>query len=239
MSVSDLRTAVRIAALTLLSTCTRTPDLPDAPDVSRLLSAYQAPGGSVDTSRSAPWLDRATAQLDLIGGGQATVVITQIAASVAVQAEQGSVPGWREGIVPTRVDGIAKLAVRCGVARDETADVVISIVDGKISPLLWGTAQACPLWQTLGATAAYDGRFTMYRYPDNKDLLVRVDGSIAGDGPPVNMDFRLIAGRLETRVTTPSGDVIVRRGGTDVIVRAANGSFRCDPARRSCRRATS
>jgi hypothetical protein len=45
----------------------------------------------------------------------------------------------------------------------------------------------------------------------------------------------VFGGRIETRVATETGDVIASRDGADIVVRAANGTFRCTPKQRSCR----
>jgi hypothetical protein len=240
MSASDRRSAVCLAGLVVLSAsasapaCARAPEPADAPDVSELLSTYAEPRGLVDTSRPASWLVAAEAQVDLLGGGNADVVLTQILDRVTMLIDQASLPSAREGPLPARIDGVAKLEIPCGFTADAIANVEVAIRDGEVSPLLWGTASACPLWQGLGTLASYDGKFVMYRYP-GEDVLVRVDGTIRDSGARVRLDFRRASGRLETRVVTPLGEVIAARDGRDVVARAANGTFRCSRTDRTCR----
>src|SRR6201999_4536925 len=80
MSASDLRDALSLAVVALGSalpiSCAGAPELPDAPDVSRLVASYAEPAGSVETSKPAVWLDAAEAQVDLLGGGNADFFVT-------------------------------------------------------------------------------------------------------------------------------------------------------------------
>jgi hypothetical protein len=233
MSVFDPRSVQALATLALLTTCARAPDRPDTPDVSHELSAYAAPAGTVDTSRPVPWLAAAAARIDMLGGGEADVVIARTLASAFSRLDQASFPTGHEGPLRTRIDGTATFAVSCGQATGEIANVSVAIVDGTISPVIWGTAHSCPFWQANGARTVYDGGFTMYRYP-GADLFVAIAGTMGGGAAPAQVDFRLVGRRLETRFATESGDVIVTRDGADVVVRAANGTFRCDAQQRAC-----
>jgi len=226
--------AVAVASATLPG-CARAPDVPDTPDVSRLLSAYTAPSGTVDSSQPASWVEEGATQVDLLGGGQAHLLLARIAANALKGVDEASLPDGRGEIVRTRVDGVATVVVACGKASNETADVSVEIVDGAVTPLMWGTSHACPLLQGASPRVSYDGRFTMYRYPGT-DVLVRLEGTLSGVEADVAVDFRLSGGRLETRIATPTGDVIVRRDGASVVARAANGTFRCNPAQRECAR---
>ena len=221
-------------ALSLLCTCAQEPDLPEPPDVSNLVSVYAQPPGTVDPSRPLAWLDFAELQVAQLGGGQADVLIARIAASAFRDVDRASLPSGRDQLVPTRIDGIATVEVQCGLAPHERAEVVVAIVDGAASPLMWGSSHACPLWEQLGAREAYDGSFTMVRYPSS-DLLVRIDGKLSGAGSRIALDFKVVGGRLETRVPTPTGDVIVAQAGSELVTRAANGTFRCSTALRTCR----
>lgn len=238
---SDLHGFARLAAVMVLaagtSTCSREDGgAPVPPDVTRLVAAYDEPEGTLDPARPAPWLQTAQAQLEVLGGGKADMVIRRMVARSMDRIERvlDSLPSSHAGLLPSRVDGVLTLNVSCGDASHEKADVSVAIVDGAASPVLWGTAHACPLWQRGRETAAYDGSFTMYRYPDG-DLLVGVDGTIDGIASRVRLDFRIVGARLEKRVTTPTGDVITAQDGVDVLARAANGVFRCDARRRMCR----
>ena len=56
--------------------------------------------------------------------------------------------------------------------------------------------------------------------------------SPVGGGVPIALDFNE---NVETRVAAETGDVIATRDGADVVVRAANGAFRCDLTSRTCR----
>lgn len=243
MSASDrsVRVPVGVRALVLVvawsaaTACANAPEAPVAPDVSELLSAYSAPNGTVDTTESASWLEAGALQVDLLGGSQARILLTRVAAAALKAVNEASLPDGNGELVPTRVDGIATLRVRCGSGAQENADVSVMVVDGVISPLMWGTAHACPLWQGIGVRESYDGRFTMYRYPGT-DLLVRVEGTLTKAGTDINLDFRLTDGRLETRIPTATGDLIVTRNGAAVMARAANGTFRCNPKQRVCTR---
>lgn len=239
MSGSDrllaLALALALGPAVAATGCTHPPDVPDTPDVSHLLSAYSAPGGTVDAAHPVAWLETGIAQVELLGGGQADVVLAQIAKVAFQGVDRASIPTSHDGLVPTRVDGVATLQVACGLAAHEIADVAVAIVDGAIAPVIWGTSHGCPFWQAVGAEDAYDGVFTMYRYPAD-DVLVRVDGVLRDARAPIHVDFRLAGGRLETRIQTPSGDVIIARDGSDVMARAANGTFRCSTATRTCRR---
>jgi hypothetical protein len=232
MSASDVRVPFRLGALALLAACAGAPDVPEPPDVSRLLAAYATPAGTVDPA-SASWLETAAAQLDLLGGGQADVVLTGIAEIVMTRVDEVSLPTSNENLLPTRVDGVATLEVQCGNSSDEIAKVAIAITDGKQSPLLWGTARGCPLWETAEARATYEGSFTIFRYPDTA-LLVRIDGIMTGLGMPLDLDFRVTRDRLETRIGTPTGDVIAARDSGYLVVRASNGAFRCETTPQKC-----
>jgi hypothetical protein len=233
MSASDVRVPLCLGALALLAACAGAPDVPEPPDVSRLLSAYATPAGKVDPA-SASWLETAEAQLDLLGGGQADVVLTGIVETIMARVEEVSLPTSNEDLLPTRVDGVATLEVQCGNSPDEIATVAVAITDGKQSPLFWGTARGCPLWETAESRATYEGSFTMYRYP-GAALLVRIEGTMTGLGMPIHLDFRLTSGRLETRIGTPTGDVIAARDGGYLVVRASNGAFRCETTQQKCR----
>jgi hypothetical protein len=238
MSASDRRALVVLGVVLAswsFSACSRAPDIPETPDVSHLLAAYSTPSGTVDESSPAPWLVAGASQVDLLGGGQARMILTRVADNALKAFAEAPVPSGHGELVRTRVDGVATLEVACGRAAHETADVAVAIVDGAISPLMWGTAHACPLWQGSTLRASYDGSFTMYRYP-GQDLLVRVDGTLTGVGTDINVDFRLAGGQLETRITTPTGDVIVTREGSSVVARAANGTFRCNTNLGACAR---
>jgi hypothetical protein len=235
----DLRSsaAVSLCGVVFASSfagCVRAPEQPDPPDVSRLLSTYAAPNGAVDTAAIAPWLEDAEAQFDLLGGGDAEVLLTAIFTRVAKLVDRASLPTGSDGPIRTRIDGTARTVVSCGSAADATADVEVTIVDGAVAPVVWGTAHACPLWQQgLGTRASYDGAFVMYRYP-GQDYLVRVDGTVTGTGMRIRLDFRVFDGQLETRVVTPRGEVIATRDGDDVFARAANGTFRCSVTELTC-----
>ncbi|MDB4938478.1 MAG: hypothetical protein JWP87_5450 [Labilithrix sp.] len=238
MSASDLRDALSLAVVALGSALpiSCAPELPDPPDVSRLVASYAEPDGSVETSKPAAWLDAAEAQVDLLGGGNADSFVTGLVGRVNGLIGRASLPEGNDGAIRTRVDGIANVRMKCGATDDANADVQLEIVDGQIAPVLWGIAHRCALWETLGASEAYDGPFVMYRYPGN-DMLVRVDGTIVSSRQRIRLDFRVASGRLETRVETPRGEVIATRSGQDdVIARAANGSFRCSRTLRTCRR---
>lgn len=163
MSAFDPRAPKALATLALLATCARAPDRPDTPDVSHELSAYAAPGGTVDTSRPLPWLPTAVARIEMLGGGDADVVIARTVASAFAGVDHAALPTGREGPLPTRIDGTATFAVSCGRAEGEIADVSVAIVDGKISPVIWGTAHSCPFWQANRVRTVYAGSFTMYR----------------------------------------------------------------------------
>lgn len=229
MSASDRLVLVLALAL---GACASAPGIPETPDVSHLLSAYATPSGTVDASEPASWLEAGALQVDLVGGGKAQVLLTRIAANALKAVDQASLPDGRQGVVQARIDGVATLVVPCGYAH-ETADVSVEIVDGAISPLMWGTSHACPLWQGAGYRESYDGAFAMYRYP-GADVLVRVDGTLTRTGADIHLDFRLSNGRLETRIAAPTGDLIVTRDRSDVAVRAANGTFRCNAKQLGC-----
>jgi hypothetical protein len=240
MCASDdrlLALALALASATLVS-CARAPDVPDTPDLSTLVSAYKAPSGTVDVLSAPEWLDSGATQVDLLGGGQARVLLARVAANVLKAVDAASLPDGHGEVVDARVDGVATLVVPCG-SKHETADVAVAIVDGEISPLMWGTSHACPLWQGGGLRESYDGLFSVYRYPGS-DLLVRVDGTLALAGLDVHLDFRLTGAgsqtQLETRILTPAGDLIVRREGGFVVARASNGTFRCNTQQRVCTR---
>jgi hypothetical protein len=235
MSVFDRATAVPVVALVALTfstTCAQAPDSEDPPDVAPLLAVYQDPSGTVDSSRPVSWIGAAQAQVELVARGNADVVVSRIVE--AAFASAASMPTGQGGKVPVRLNGTVKFQVPCGPKEDENADVAVSIDDGVIAPVLWGTAHACPLSSIKGVPMRYDGAFTIYRYP-GADLLVRVDGRIADVDVPIKLDFKVTEGLVETRVPTSTGDVIVRPGGTDVLARAANGLFRCDAADHTCK----
>jgi hypothetical protein len=234
MFVFDPRAATGLIALVLLPTCARAPELPETPDVSRQLSAYAAPGGTIDTSQPASWLAAADEQMNRLGGGAADVVIARTVASAFVRLDNAALPTGHDGPVPAHIDGVVTFVVPCGAAANEIANVSVAIVDGTISRVIWGTAHACPFWQGVGAQAAYDGPFTMYRYP-GVDLFVALAGTISDSASPASLDFRVFGGRIETRVATETGDVIAARDGADIVVRAANGTFRCNRKERTCR----
>ncbi|MBX3186050.1 MAG: hypothetical protein KF819_03505 [Labilithrix sp.] len=240
MSASDPRAFARAAALSAFSilvvTCSRPAEPPTPPDVSSLLAAYAEPGGTLDPARPAAWLEAAQDQLDVLGGGEADMIVGDLVARTFERAERAvaSLPSRESGLVPARASGVVELETACGDRPDETAEVAVAIVDGTVSPLLWGTAHACPLWRRKNARGVYSGRFTIYRYPSG-DLLIGVDGTMAGLRIPVVLDFRLVDGHVEKRVATTTGDVIAARDGLDVLARAANGVFRCDANLRRCR----
>jgi hypothetical protein len=230
MSVFDLRHAL---CLGVLAGCAHDADVPQPPDVSQLLSTYAEPAGSVEPSQPAPLLADAELQLNRLGGGQANVVFTRIVAAVTARVDEASLPTSHDGLVPTRVDGVVSLDLRCGAGPEEIANVAAEIVDGTLSRVLWGSSHACALWQAGGLLAPYDGAFVIYRYPGT-GFLVRLEGTMAADKSPIRLDFRLLGDRLETRVPTPRGDVIAARVGADLMVRGRNGTFRCSSVERSC-----
>lgn len=76
---------------------------------------------------------------------------------------------------------------------------------------------------------------------DELDLaapLVDVDLRGTLDPRPIanlDVDFLLLSGRLELRIPTDAGNLIVATDGQDVLqVRAANGVFTCDPPSGTC-----
>jgi hypothetical protein len=241
MSVFDLRKASAVVAIGVLAGAAcggSAPPPSSAPDVTGLIDAYKAPRGTVDMARAPAWLDAAQSQLDLVAEGNSGSLLSAMLAAANRQIDAAALPNGHDGPIPTRTDGLLTIEIPCGDTSDETATVVLQIVDGKIAPLLWGSARRCG-FGAGGGLASYDGTFAVYRYPTTHEQLVRVDGvmggSVLGDGPsPLTLDFRSAAGKIETRVPTSSGDVIVTRTGSQIVARAANGKFRCSVYARAC-----
>ena len=241
MSVSDLRKGAAIVAIGVLAAAAcggNAPPLSSAPDVSGLLDAYKAPRGTVDMARAPVWLDAAQSQLDVVAQGNSGSLLSAMLTSANKQIDAASLPNGHDGPIPTRTDGLLTIEIPCGDSSDQTATVVLQIIDGKIAPLLWGSARKCGFGAGSGL-ASYDGTFAVYRYPTTNQQLVRVDGvmggSVLGDAPSaLTLDFRSVAGNVETRVPTSNGDVIVTRTGSQILARAANGKFRCSVYARAC-----
>lgn len=236
MSGFDRDAFVLVLALPLFAaaaSCASQDHPPEPPDVSDLLAAYADPGGKVDASQRVSWLDAAQSQLKRLGGGKGNVLIINLFETALARLDKVSLPDSHDGILPTRVDGTVEVDVRCGQTDDQTAHVRVRVVDGKIAPLFWGTAHACPFVNTEGQLVSYDGGFAMYHYPAG-DLLVRIDGAATTSGEPLKLDFRVLDKQIETRVVTGAGDVIATRDGAALLVRAANGKFRCDPTAAEC-----
>jgi len=237
---SDFRRASALVAFGLLaaSGCGGSaPASSSAPDVSGLLDAYKAPRGTVDMASTPAWLDSAQSQLDIVAQGNSGLLLRAMLTAANRQLDAATVPDGHDGLIPTRADGLLTIDMPCGDSSEKTATVTLQIIDGKIAPLLWGTARNCG-WGAGAGLASYDGTFAIYRYPTNEQL-VRVDGVMGGtalgDGPsPITLDFRSIGGAIETRVATSSGDVIVNRTGSQFVARAANGRFRCSLYSRAC-----
>lgn len=69
----------------------------------------------------------------------------------------------------------------------------------------------------------------------NGDVLVALEGGSKEDGAALELDYRVVGGRVESRVGTPAGNVVVTRRDGVLSVRAANGNFACDARAEQCR----
>ena len=130
-----------------------------------------------------------------------------------------------------RIETTATLPVPCGGRG--IASVAVGFVDGQVTPLVWEEARSCDLYSIGDLVVGFAGAFFVLR-AENGDLLIRLDGNVPAIDASVRADFVLSGPRLESRVATPTGDVIASRDGDAIIARAQNGTFRCDPVRRRC-----
>ena len=233
MSASDLARAVLVAVL--VSGCAREVSVPDPPDMTPLVASYREPDGTFSADDPGPVLDDASAQLAVLGGMDMSTFLTAMMTSIA-QRLDGTGLGKSGDRAPTRVDAVLSLELACGDASG-SIEVTTVLENSQLSHVLWGKATRCRV-----ASVALDGSVAIYRYGavdlgfSEASFLVRVDGTVtAGKKHRAAFDFRVTAGAVQTRIPTASGDVIVERHGTDLLVRAANGSFTCSLLRRTCR----
>jgi hypothetical protein len=235
MSVFDLRGLAALAALALLPSCAQEVTASDKPNVQALLSAYAQPSGTIDPAHPEAFLRTVEEHILMVGGGEADVIFSQIVTIVMTRISHASIAPKQNSLVKTRVDGIMRFKIPCGTSSNETADIAAEIANGKLADLIWGTANDCPLWRGASADESYNGSFTIYRYPDGNTLFFRIQGSIAILNASVAIDFRLVDGHIETRVALPTGDVIAYRTGSEIALRAANGSFSCEILEDTCK----
>src|SRR3954468_20173090 len=94
----------RIAPLFgLLAACAQQPDIPDPPDVSRLLATYEDPPGTVEPSHPTVLLGDSVRQLAMLGGGQANLVFLDVVSAATTSVDQTSLPTNRDSLIPTRL----------------------------------------------------------------------------------------------------------------------------------------
>ena len=231
MSASDrLRRAISAAAALLAGGCA--PEVPPTgrPDLTRVAAAYAAPGGSVERS-GLGWLDAAAARIDRLGGGYGHVALATALREARDRLAAATLQPRGGGV---RLDGVVTAELRCIGSPDPTGELSAEIVDGRLSPEAWGTIDGCPLGSSV-KSAPFRGRFAL-QLSAGDAVLVRLDGDETLLGPSrLEVDFRVAAGRLETRAAAVDGEVIVSRAGAELDVRAKNGAFRCDVSARTCR----
>lgn len=212
------------------------PESPEAgPDLAPLAAIYASPAGTLDAAAPDPYLARAEAQLIVLGAGKAELSISRMVEEVDRAVRKASLTPAGQA-VPLRVDGVARLELPCGDRPGETAHLGATVDDGKLSSLIWGEVHTCPLWTIGTLKLFFGGTLAIYRYPDG-GILVRIDGANTDDRSPLVLDFRIVGGRLESRVETARGDVIASPipSTSTIELRTATGTLVCDREKRRCR----
>jgi len=217
--------ASRALVAVTLTACIE-PHETDAPDMAALVSAYASPTGTFD--RAPTTVAKAEARLDALGGGFANVALANTITTALVLLDTR--PIWTNP--HTTVHGTLHFEVACGPPGSRI-ELDVAVVDGRVSRAAWGRAHRCALFDET--FPGFDGDLRIHLYGGG-DLLLALEGelrNIPGRADErVSLDFQIIDGRLETRL--PPGIVVARTRG-DLDVRAANGRFRCDLARQTCR----
>jgi hypothetical protein len=208
--------------------CVAPPERTDPPQIAALRAAYEAPSGTVDPKEEQPWLVDADEQLLALGVAARAPLFVRIVELAAKAVDDANLANVGSS-VDMRVDGQATIEIPCGAAAEARVHVEVTIDRGKLGSSLWGHADHCSL---VGAD--FGGTFTLYRYPDG-GLLVQLAGKDPRDDSPISVDYRILDEKMESRVVTPTGDVIAMRSGDELSVRARNGTFRCRSRDRSCR----
>jgi len=125
--------------------------------------------------------------------------------------------------------------------------------DGKLRQDVWGSASACRtrlepetsssvVNANLAANLSIDGPLNVRLYGPlplsvgAAQFLLLFSGRLGTDDrtSETSFDFRVLDGHFDFRFAVSDGDIIVEVGATSISLRAANGTFTCDLASRSC-----
>lgn len=226
---------------------------PPAPDMSRLVEAYDHPDAAFDQERAPDVVLAAAAAETLLEQTNLREQLVVVLQQVLEQAANLSGGGKDSLNLAIDADGYMRVTRICaGWDSPSTPDrnrngallVTATLTDSKLDPIVWGAAADCryrvgetqiEIGQTrtsADALGVYWGESVEDDAIASRALLVDLNlvATIDGQGIPLDLDFRSLAdGTVEYRVPQDDGALIARVGEQDsVTVRAANGTFDCD-----------
>jgi hypothetical protein len=230
-------------------------DKPTAPDMSELVSLYDAPDAEFDASQ-APEIAAAIAALDtLLARTSLREQLVDVLLEVLDEASRLSEP---DEDLPLRIeaDGFMLVTRICSgwasAAAPDRAENGALLVNATFSergldPIVWGSAVACrylsaearvQLDQPFGAADAvsvYWGASVHRGNLAQRALLVDLNLAATIDGQPLSLsfDFRSLEnGNIEYRIPRDDGSLVAEVVGDRVRLRARGGAYDCDRALR-------
>lgn len=246
-----------LAAVSLLAGCTEKlpEEKPPAPDMSAVISAYQKPTLSIDSSNLA---SIASSTIPIGSSVQELLaLVTQAEAAISQGAsaqdqKSQSRGAWQPGLQTQAVDGDAFMKVHriCpgwvpGEPPNEAngaVDLIVGLTEDGFDPVIWGTSTACKLgtgsasMQVNGTLSLFIGDNTGFDSLETTKQLFQLSVDlIKGESTEhVETDFRLGPDSIEYRVFAGDAFAVYFEEAGLRGYRAANGKFTCDFENQKC-----
>ena len=236
--------------------CARVNDVPDPPDVSSIVAAYEHPDGVVDAEAVVRELPVAVAIARGIAESGIPEFVNEILSTVRDSADDRIAVTSGSDLQSSDVHIDALLRVRrvCNGLTDDSApadparngqlDLRAVVRGNKLQPTVWGsTIGRCIETVTVEGHAErlfFDGGLTLHPHgKDDATVLVRVDGRVGVRDHELAsaFDFRLVNREsVELRARARGGWIVFYLSPDRFGVRGSNGDFTCSLESHVCRR---
>jgi hypothetical protein len=238
--------------------------LPEPPDMSALVEAYNHPTGDLDLGTATALVAAAAESYWLYQESGITELIEDSLHDLRKRIDSADFGGGGGGAggtgePPLSVNAVARIERHCrgwggknmpsGGPRDGRLELTAVVRKSELARVVWGPADRCfdrmdPIDATyLPFEFFVHGQVSVYLYTDlpatrgGSGFLCQIEGTIANPEQvrKGSFDFRLVSsGLLELRFPLPDGDVIAVVGPRSVDIRGRSTTFRCDPEGGDC-----
>lgn len=157
--------------------CAPSLDLPPAPEVDRVIESFEQPSASVVQETMAEVAEELESTIDAIEGSEFYLELLDVIIETQEELDQAiDEDGNLEvgGVVFQTPNGAVDIEFLCEgwdvtqaapAPENGTLNLNMSLVQGKIGPLVWGDGQDCKFLTEIGSDAlevSYDGQLAVY-----------------------------------------------------------------------------